>query len=176
MNSNIMGEPSVEIFLRRITDADLQKVFEGLSNPAVTKYYGIVTRNLHEAIQQMQWYARHEANKTGNFWVIASVEDKEFCGVIGIYDVDVHFKAEIGIWLLPKYWGKGIAQEAINWVCNFGFSQLNLHRIQAFVETENHATKRLMERTGFRLEGCMKDSEIKNNAFVSLNIYARLNE
>jgi ribosomal-protein-alanine N-acetyltransferase len=86
-----------------------------------------------------------------------------------------HKKAEIGFWLLPDFWGTGIMSEAIRLVCDYGFSQLGLHRIEAFVETKNINSKNIMEKMQFTNEGTMKDAEIKNAEFISLDLYAKLN-
>jgi ribosomal-protein-alanine N-acetyltransferase len=35
-------------------------------------------------------------------------------------------KAEIGCWILPEYWGKGIMKMVFHLVGNYGFTALNL--------------------------------------------------
>jgi [ribosomal protein S5]-alanine N-acetyltransferase len=60
-------------------------------------------------------------------------------------------------------------------VYEYVFNTLGIHRIEAFVETENAKSKRLMEKINFRHEGTMQDCEIKNGKYISLDIYARFN-
>jgi len=52
---------------------------------------------------------------------------------------------------------KGYATEAIKLVCEFGFSVLKLHRIQAGVASENVASSRVLLACGFSLEGVLKE-------------------
>jgi len=52
---------------------------------------------------------------------------------------------------------------------------MDLHRIEGFVETDNVNCKNAMKKLDFIHEGTMKDCEIKNGKFISLDIYAKLN-
>jgi [ribosomal protein S5]-alanine N-acetyltransferase len=63
-----------------------------------------------------------------------------------------HKKAEIGFWLLPMLWGKGIMRESIPLVVGYGFEYLDLHRIEGFVETENLNSKKTLQEAHFMHE------------------------
>jgi ribosomal-protein-alanine N-acetyltransferase len=58
-------------------------------------------------------------------------------------------------------------------ICNYGFDNLELHRIEGLVETDNLNCKKAMKKLDFNLEGTMKDCEVKNGKFISLDIYAK---
>ena len=62
---------------------------------------------------------------------------------------------------------------AIPLVCEYAFKTLKIHRIEALVETENKASKRLLARLNFNFEGTLVDYEIKNGAYISLDSYAK---
>ncbi|MGY6648415.1 GNAT family N-acetyltransferase [Wenyingzhuangia sp. IMCC45574] len=86
-----------------------------------------------------------------------------------------HKKAEIGFWLLPEHWGKGIMKEGMNCICNYGFNSLKLHRIEGFVESENQKCISAIEKLNFSYEGTMKDCEIKEGRFISISVYSKIN-
>ena len=46
--------------------------------------------------------------------------------------------------------------------------------MEGLVETDNENCKRAMSKLDFTYEGTMKDCEIKNGKFISLDIYANL--
>jgi ribosomal-protein-alanine N-acetyltransferase len=124
----------------------------------------------------MRWFADLEKTKTGIWWAICSVENQNFLGAGGLNNIQhYHKKAEIGFWLLPEFWGKGIMTEVLPLIYNYGFNTLGLHRIEGFVESENINCKKVLGKLNFRHEGTMKDCEIKNGKFISLDIYAALN-
>lgn len=163
--------------LRQFTDADLPNVYEGLSDPEVIKYYGVSFKTLDETKEQMTWFADLELSGTGIWWAITSKHDGAFYGGAGLNDISKeHRKAEIGMWLLPKYWGNGILSETMPLVFNYAFEQIKLHRIEGFVENTNEKCKKAIRKVGLEYEGTMKDCEFKNGQFIDVDIYARLNK
>lgn len=161
--------------LRQITEADLENIYSGLSNPDVIKYYGVNYDSLEATWEQLEWYAELERTHTGIWWAVILAETGEFCGAIGYNNRSrEHKKAELGFWLLPDFWGKGYVQEALEPVLEYGFNKLDLHRIEAFVETENISSQKTLQKCHFQQEGILRDSEIKNGRFVSVAIFSKL--
>ncbi|GGD89540.1 GNAT family N-acetyltransferase [Planktosalinus lacus] len=157
--------------LRRITESDLENIYNGLSNPDVIKHYGISFNSLEATKEQMTWFA----DSKQFWWAICSIDNETFYGAGGLNDFSKeHKKAEIGLWLLPDFWGKGIMTEVMPLICNYGFEKLGIHRIEGFVESDNQNCKKAMAKLDFQLEGIMKDCEIKNGKFISVEIYAKL--
>lgn len=159
------------LFLRNITDDDLSNIYKGLSHPEVIKHYGVSFESIEATEEQMRWFK----NPSQSWWAICESSSDKFIGAVGFNAISIqHKKAEIGLWLLPEFWGKGYMQEIMPPVCNYGFDHLNLHRIEGFVETENTACRRSMRNVSFTHEGTMKDCEIKDGKFISVEIYSLL--
>lgn len=159
------------ILLREIESSDIEHVFKGLSHPDVIKHYGVSFQSLEATKEQMEWFA-DDAQK---WFAICSIDNTEFYGAGGLNDISKeHHKAEIGLWLLPEYWGKGIMREVMPLICNYGFEELHLHRIEGFVDSQNTNCKKAMSKLDFVLEGTMRDCEIKNGKYISVDIYSRL--
>jgi len=164
------------LLIRPIVPTDIGHIFKGLSDPDITKYYGVHFDSLEATKEQMTFYADLEENGTGRWFAICSVDNTIFYGAGGLNDLSrEHKKAEVGFWLMTDFWGKGIMTEAMPLICNYGFHELGLHRIEGFVETNNLACKRAMAKLDFWHEGTMVDCEIKNGHFISLDIYAKCN-
>lgn len=161
--------------LRPIVDSDINKVYEGLSHPEVIKYYGVNYDSLAATLEQMKWFEEILTQGVGIWLAITSPDGDTFFGAVGLNNLSqTHQKAEIGFWLLPAYWGRGLMTAAVKLLCNFAFSNLGLHRIEAFVETPNQDSKNLLAKLNFEHEGTMVDSELKNGNFISIDIYAKL--
>jgi ribosomal-protein-alanine N-acetyltransferase len=75
---------------------------------------------------------------------------------------------------MPDFWAKGIMKETIPLICNYGFQEWGLHRIEAVIESENTASKKTVAASGFEYEGTMKECEFKNGNFISLDFYAKI--
>ena len=166
---------SKRLHFRQFNDDDLDNVFKGLSHPDVVPYYGVSFKTRDATKEQMAWFANHEKNKTGIWWAVCNKEDNTFLGAGGLNDWNhEHKKAEIGFWLLPEFWGNGYMTEAMPVIVDHAFNQMGIHRIEGFVETENTICKRAMAKLNFEHEGTMRDCEMKNGGFVSVDIYAAL--
>ena len=171
MQKEISTIKTNRLLLREITDFDLENIYNGLSNPDVIKYYGISFNSLEATKEQMTWFA----DSKQFWWAICSIDNETFYGAGGLNDLsEEHKKAEIGLWLLPDFWGQGIMTETMPLICDYGFDQLGLHRIEGFVESNNQNCKKAMAKLDFQHEGLMKDWEIKNGKFISVDIYAKL--
>ncbi len=87
-----------------------------------------------------------------------------------IYRLD----GEIGYFLLDEYKGQGIMTEAVSQICELAFSDLDICRITGLVFAENTASARVLEKNGFKSEGCMKQAVIKNGMLHDLLVYGKL--
>lgn len=98
----------------------------------------------------------------------------QLAGIIGLIGKpDVYRKgAEIGYWLGEPYWNKGIASKAVKLMVDYGFSELDLVRIDTGVFEFNKASCRVLEKCGFTFEGIFRKSVWKNNRFVNERRYA----
>lgn len=161
------------LLLREIVDSDQENIYYGLSNPKIVQYYGVSYDSLGATKEQMTWFA----DKKQLWWAICDAHTKVFYGAGGLNDIDDKTKtAEIGLWLLPDFWGNGIMKEVLPLICNYGFNQLLLKRIEGFVESDNKNCKRAMAKLDFKLEKTVPDFEIKNGKSISVDIYAKTNK
>jgi len=161
--------------LRRFTQNDLENVFKGLSHPEVIPYYGVSFTSIEATQEQIDWYLRIEQENTGRWRAISSPDQSLFFGAIGFNNwTQEHRKAEIGFWLMPEFWKQGVIREVLPAMIASGFKEMNLHRIEAEVETENESSKKVLLASGFNYEGTKKDCEIKNGKFISLDMFSLL--
>lgn len=96
-------------------------------------------------------------------------------GGIGIrIGADVHRQtAELGYWLGEEVWGRGIMTEAVAAFTDFCFEEFQLRRIYAEPFANNHASARVLEKTGFALEGRLKNNVVKDGKLLDSLLYAR---
>ena len=83
---------------------------------------------------------------------------------------------EIEIWVAPEYQGKGIARESSEMIVDYGFNQLNFHKIIARLHSSNRASKNIWEKLGFQKEGEMKKALIMDGEWVDALTYGMLKE
>lgn len=66
-----------------------------------------------------------------------------------------------------KFWGQGLMTEAIEAVIDFGFERMELNRIEASCKPENIGSWRVMEKTGMKFEGTIRQSMIHRGEFFT---------
>ncbi len=97
-------------------------------------------------------------------------------GVIGvIMGTDIQrLSAEIGYWLGEPHWGRGIATEAVRQMTDYAFGELGLVRVFAMVYPYNKGSQRVLEKSGYQLEGIQRLSVIKNGLLMDSYYYVQL--
>lgn len=91
-------------------------------------------------------------------WVIADA-DNAVIGSCTLFQFDPgHRRAELGYALHPAQWGRGIAREAATLALDWAFGHLGLHRCDAGIDPDNHASRALLHRLGFVTEGRQRES------------------
>ncbi len=97
----------------------------------------------------------------------------EAAGEVSFRKIEEH-KAELGYWLAEKYWGKGIMTQAVKLITKFGFEGLGLKRIYVFAFLFNKASQRVLEKTGFKKEGILKNNVIKDGKMMDDYLFAKI--
>ena len=108
----------------------------------------------------------------------AIVVDGEAVGSISLtLGSDVYRRsAELGYWLGEPFWGRGIMTAVVTAMCREGFGTWDIVRIHAEPFARNAASRRVLEKAGFTLEGTLRQSVYKNGEMLDSCIYALLRE
>lgn len=80
----------------------------------------------------------------------------------------------IGYWLGKAYEGKGIMTAAVRALIRYGFTNLQLNRIEIHCATENIKSAAIAERLGFQKEGVIREAEWLYDHYVDHYIYGLL--
>ena len=105
------------------------------------------------------------------YWGITLREIDEVLGSICIWKFSEDRKtAEVGYDLSVAAQGKGYMTEAMQAVLDFGFSKLGLGTVEAFTQSNNFASTKLLGKFGFNLLADRKDETNKLNAVYALNV------
>ena len=175
MSENFPEFSLERIKLRKIRPEDVGAVYAGLSDPRVVAYYGVSYASLAATDEQIAWFEHIVSQGQGIWWAIALHENDLMIGACGLNDwCNQHRKAEIGYWLMPQHWRKGLLTEALPSILRYGLQDMGLHRIHADVEPDNEPSCALLRKFGFQLEGTLRDVELKAGKFISLHQYSLL--
>jgi ribosomal-protein-alanine N-acetyltransferase len=107
--------------------------------------------------QLRPWFDRlllHWERHEYGWWVARDLESGAFAGRGGLAHVAVEGRdeVEVGYRFLPAFWGRGLATELARESIHQGFDTLGLPELVSFTLVTNLASRRVMEKTGFRYE------------------------
>jgi ribosomal-protein-alanine N-acetyltransferase len=93
--------------------------------------------------------------QTFRHWLLVSKEEERVIGDCGFHRwAKIHQWAEVGYGLRTSSdHNKGLMTEALQKVVDIGFQEMGLRRIEAFIETDNLASLKVIHKLGFRAEG-----------------------
>ena len=76
---------------------------------------------------------------------------------------------EIGIFIGEKqYWNQGYGTQVMQLMLEYGFNDLNLHRIWLQVFESNQRGVRTYEKVGFKLEGRMREARFMHGKYIDI--------
>jgi ribosomal-protein-serine acetyltransferase len=91
--------------------------------------------------------------------VCAILADGRLVGTIGLHGVDwTHRRAELGYWLAADVTGRGLMTRSCRAVLEMAFGELGLNRLEIRAAAENHPSRAVAERLGFKLEGLLREA------------------
>ena len=109
-------------------------------------------------------------------WQFSVFCGDDFAGLAGFKGTDrLNRKSEIGYWLRQEFQHRGIMTDSVRALIKFGFSELDLNRIQIKCAPENVESNKIPERLGFTFEGIERDSEfVRDGVFRDANVWSLL--
>jgi len=178
LNFNPFPSLSTErLNLRRISDEDDKEIFFLRSDKEMLQF---LDRDPAKTIDEArQWIRMISEGIDGNqyiTWALALKNDPKLVGTISIWNVKKeHFRAEVGYALHPSFQGRGLMQEAMAIVLDYGFNMINLHSIEANVNPKNERSIQLLEKNDFVREAYHWENYYYNGRFLDSAIYSLIN-
>ncbi len=153
---------SAKFYLRPLSINDDKQIFILRSDERVLKYLDKPkAKSINEAREFIDKINKGIKNNEWIMWVIESKESSSFIGTICLWNLsDDKTKADIGFEILPDFFGKGIMQEVIPIILNFGFDVMDLDVIEGEVDPENIKSIKLMEKFGFEYNKKLESTDV----------------
>src|SRR5713101_5470150 len=139
--------------LRQLMKDDENEIFALRSDDFINQYLDRPKANtLDDARTFISKIANGIAKNEAILWVVTPRDEARFLGTICLWKISrEEAKAEIGFELLPENHGKGIMQEVIPKILQFGFEEMKLETIEAELSPRNLKSVRLLEKNNFKL-------------------------
>lgn len=147
---------TTRLILREILWSDTNAMYEMYADPLVFQYLGeepfVEVKQAEQIIEFIR--KQYSNNGTGRLAVIKK-DTNEFIGWAGLKYVNGSYNNktdyyEVGYRFIQKYWGKGYATEAARASVDYGFNELKLNEIYAMADSDNKASRGVLEKIGLR--------------------------
>lgn len=165
------------LVLRDLKESDWEAVHGYASDPEVVRYMDWGPNTKEETdnfIQRAIANQKEQPRRNYTLAIILRAEDT-LIGSCGIHVSNPdNREGWLGYCLNRRFWGMGYATETALGLIEFGFTQLNLHRIFATCDPANTASARVLEKIGMQHEGHLRQHKWAKGAWRDSFLYAIL--
>lgn len=133
--------------LTKMTDGDQDKYYSLCRNENVMKFVTGHALSREESDKMFQEFLIENGND--NYFGRYFIEDRLTRELIGAVKLDkIWNEIEIGYRIMEEYWGKGIATAIATDLIEFAKTKLRAKKVIAFVNVDNLASIRVLEKAG----------------------------
>ena len=163
--------------IRELEWIDIDNIHQLHSLPETDEFNTLGIPETIEVTEKIlsEWLnAQNQLPRNAYIFGIDLKNENEFIGLIAINLGKINYKtAEVWFKIHKDFWRKGYTTEALSEILDFGFNQLQLHRIEAGCAVENVASSKVLEKVGMIREGMKRKKlpirgEWKDNYFYAI--------
>ena len=160
--------------LREQISDDVEDFFAYYADPEVSKYViSDIPKTLEEAKYELKYWIDVFKNNDGIYFAIARKDNNKLIGTIGLNGINrIHNRIELSYDLAKEYWNKGITTKAIKAVTWYGFEKMRINRIEAYSLEQNVASRKVLTKCGFFLEGELRQHRYYNGVYKDIGIFS----
>lgn len=146
-----------EITLRALEPEDADMMYEAENDEAAWKYSDYLAPLSRELLRHYALTYEADPLRSGQLRLIIEKENIPI-GILDLFEISPrHLRADMGIYLLPDYRGKGFGSHALEAAKEYCRVRLALHQLSATVAVSNRAAKSVFENAGFTVTGKRPD-------------------
>jgi len=163
------------ITLRDYTQDDIEQLVALANNNNVSRYMVATFPYPYTRSDALAWIST-DSRADGSITKVIEYQG-QFVGSIGIHPQAgwKSHSAEIGYWIGEPYWGQGLATAALAQMTEQVFADLKYKKLFAPVLGPNQASRRVLEKCAFQLEGVFKQEVYKDGTYFDVHHYAKYN-
>lgn len=163
------------LLLKGITPAILKELFATMNQAEIIAYFDADEQSF-DRMTKMVTHGMETYNISLFYFLICDKNTGTVLGECGFHTWNTtHHRADLFYSMRhDTYKKKGYMKEVVGPILTFGFSELGLHRIQAFIDDANTPSKRILKHYGFTFEGRMRQDYWVNGIPEDSDCYSLL--
>lgn len=146
------------LLIKCITPIQIHELFETLSKEDIKSFFGC-DDDTYLFFKEMHEKGMETHRISLRVFLLISKDTQQTIGECGFHTWNAsHRRAELYYAMRnEKYMNLGYMKEALVEVLKYGFTEMNLHRIQALIDDANTPSKKLLHHFGFVFEGTLRE-------------------
>jgi RimJ/RimL family protein N-acetyltransferase len=125
-----------------------------------------------------EWLGMYEEGRrdgTREAFAVVETGNGSFLGLGLAFDIDREGRQlELGYVVAPHARGGGVATRTLELLTEWAFSELEPLRIALWISADNHASKRIAGKVGYRYEGTLRSFHFKQGIRMDFEVWSRL--
>ncbi|MCD6013385.1 MAG: acetyltransferase, ribosomal protein N-acetylase [Flavipsychrobacter sp.] len=164
------------LVLRAFTNDDVNEMYRMRTDEAIMRYIDRPRpKSIEETFPFIEKITNMVNNNEGIAWAITLKDAPTMIGHMSFHILmKAHYRAEVGYMMDTRHQGKGLVSEALKAVLQYGFNIMGLHSVEAHVNPENTASRKLLEANNFKQEAYFKENFYWEGSFRDTVIYSLL--
>jgi len=159
-----------------------------LETEDAAELHALIERNREHLARWLPWAAGQDLDGTERF--LAEAEEQfvrddgfqaaiepegEIVGVVGFHAIDwVSRRTSLGYWLAADAQGQGTMTTTVSALLGHVFYEWELHRVEIRCAPDNHRSRAIPERLGFREEATLREAELIGGRYRDSVVYGLL--
>lgn len=174
--SNLPTLETERIRLRRLSKEDANDIFEYAKNENTAQFLPWYSHRVkQDSVKFVDSVLENYSKGYVAPWGVELKKNNKIIGTAGFTNVNVvNNSAEFGFVISEGYRNKGFATEAAKIVLEYGFTELDIHRIEAHCDERNEASSRVLTKIGMKYEGTLRDRYFLKDKYVSVKMFSML--
>lgn len=166
------------LMLREIEPSDAERLHAVWTDPLVVEHLVLDPfTEIRQTEAMISLLQELHTSGEGIRWAITLLTDGTPVGTCGFHNwKKEHGRAELGYELDSRMWRQGYMSEAVSAALEYAFDTMALNRIEALVTAGNERSRRFLEKTGFTLEGTLRQYELARGSHQDQWIFSLLRE
>ena len=164
------------LYLSEIKKEDREHIYKWFSDSEFLKFYDYYPPVPQTKEEVDKTFNDYENKQESRVFAIKLLDDGQIIGIAGFDDIIKENKVAtlfIGIGSQNSR-GKGCGKETIDILLDYGFNDMDFHRIQLNVLEFNKSAIALYEKTGFKKEGMYREFVLRDEKRYDLYLYGLL--
>ena len=149
-----------KVTLRPGRESDAENFVRWFADMEVTRF---LNRRMAITLQEELDFLKRIGESKDDVWWVIEAADRPI-GATGVHGINwLDANGTTGILIGEKsMWGKGYATEAMGLRTRYAFRELNLHKLMTEVDAENDASRKALERNGYRTVGIRREQTFRD--------------